>query len=355
MSERFRIADCAVGPGEPCFVIAEAGVNHNGSVEIARAMVDAAAAAGANAIKFQTFDADRLAAKTARKAEYQRAATGDAGSQHAMLRALELSEPAHRDLQAYCREKGILFLSTPFDEQSADFLESIGVPAYKISSGDLTNHPLLAHVGRKGKPVILSTGMATLDEVAEAVAAIKEAAEDFALLQCVSNYPADPRGVNLRVMRTYADRFGVPVGYSDHTLGIAVPIAAVGLGAAIIEKHFTLDVAMAGPDHRASLEPRELADMIASIRIVESALGDGVKAPLPSELPISDVARKSLHWRRSAGAGQKVAASDIIALRPGTGLPPSSLKDCVGRTLARDASAGEPVSMDMFAARGKER
>jgi N-acetylneuraminate synthase len=348
-----RIGARSVGPGNPCFIIAEAGVNHNGRLELARRLVDAAAAAGADAVKFQSFRADRLVSKTARKAAYQAAATGKGGTQYSMLRALELSAAAHRELKARCAKRGILFLSTPFDEESADFLEGLGMPAYKISSGDLTNHPLLAHVARKGRPVILSTGMATLAEVAAAVAVVKAATHRLVLLQCTSNYPADPGSANLRVMRTYERKFAVPAGYSDHTPGTVSAIAAAALGAAVIEKHFTLDRTLPGPDHRASLEPRELSEMIAAIRLVESALGDGVKAPLAAELPMRKAARKSLHWRRDVAAGRRVRAGDFIALRPGTGLPPMVLAACVGRTTARSARAGEMVRRDAF--RGRQR
>ena len=337
------IAGRRVGPGSPCFVIAEAGVNHNGDLDRARKMIDVAADCGADAIKFQTFSADRLASPSAPKAEYQVATTGAAGSQHAMLKSLELSAADHRDLQAHCRERGILFLSTPFDEESADFLASLDVPAFKISSGDLTNHPLILHACGKGRPVILSTGMASLDEVSSAAAVARGAGADFALLQCVSNYPADPAEVNLRVMQTYSEKFGVPVGYSDHTLGIAVPIAAVALGAAILEKHFTLDRALPGPDHAASLEPAELKAMMQAIRVAESAMGDGIKRPSPSELPVRDIGRKSLHWRRDMAAGDVASAGDFIALRPGTGIPPACQSEFAGRVLAVAARAGALV------------
>jgi N,N'-diacetyllegionaminate synthase len=337
-----KIANYDIGAGR-CFIIAEAGVNHNGKIELARRMIDVAREAGADAVKFQTFSADRLAADSAPKAEYQVHTTGEAGSQHAMLKALELSDASYRELQVYCRSKGITFLSTPFDELSADFLQSLDVPAYKLSSGDLTNDPLIRHVCRKGRPVILSTGMATMHEVEAAVGVARSVGGEIALLQCVSNYPADPAGVNLRVMQTYASAFGAPVGYSDHTLGIAVPIAAAALGAQIIEKHFTLDRTMPGPDHRASLEPDELAAMIRSIRMVEQALGDGIKRPLPSELPVRDVGRKSLHWARDLEPGETVKPADLILLRPGTGLAPARLGDFPGRVVVRKVRRGDAI------------
>jgi N,N'-diacetyllegionaminate synthase len=329
------IGGVLIGCDAPCFVIAEAGVNHGGDIKVAHQLVDVAAKAGANAIKFQTFNADRLASMDARRAQYQLDAMGQGGSQHDMLKRLELSNTAHCELQAHCQELDLIFLSTPFDEQSADFLESMNVPAYKISSGDLTNHPLIAHVSRKNKPIILSTGMATLDEVAE-------------VLQCVSNYPAEPGGINLRVMQTYVERFGVPVGYSDHTPGITVAIVAVSLGAAIIEKHFTLDRNLAGPDHRASLEPDELTEMIVSIRVAEKALGNGIKMPLPEELPLRDLGRRSLHWSHDLAAGHRTTAGDFVALRPGTGLPPYAVKNYSGRTIKEDVHAGQMVSGSVF-------
>jgi N-acetylneuraminate synthase/N,N'-diacetyllegionaminate synthase len=348
MADSIFIAQREIGPGQPCFFIAEAGVNHNGDPDLARQLVDAAAAAGADAVKFQTFSADRLAAKSAPKAQYQIQTTGAEDSQYTMLRALELSESAHRDLQEYCRRREIIFLSTPFDEQSADFLASLNVPAFKLSSGDLTNHPLISHVCGMGRPVILSTGMATLDEVEAAVGVAKQHGNGVALLQCVSNYPAVPQAVNLRVMQTFARLFEVPTGYSDHTLGIAVPIAAAALGATIIEKHFTLDRKLPGPDHRASLEPAELQELLESIRTVESALGDGRKQPWPDELPVRDVGRKSLHWQRDVGEGAIACVADFIALRPGTGISPAARGELVGKALAHAVRAGQPVRHEDF-------
>lgn len=273
-----------MGSGRPCFIIAEAGVNHNGSLDLALKLVDAAVAAGADAVKFQTFRADRLVTLHAPKAAYQSETTGGAESQFEMLRKLELDERGHRALVDHCASRGIAFLSTPFDEESADILETLGVPAYKLPSGELTNLPFLRHVAQKKRPMIMSTGMATMEEVGKAVEAVRIAeCTDLILLHCVSAYPADPADVNLRAMATLAESFGVPVGYSDHTLGIEVALAAVAMGACILEKHFTLDRSLPGPDHRISAEPAELATLVASARKVEAALGNGVKRPSLSE------------------------------------------------------------------------
>lgn len=339
-----------MGTGAPrTFVIAEAGVNHNGDLALARALVDAAADAGADAVKFQTFSADRLATREAPPAEYQRRATGGRQSQHEMLRALELSPADHEALLARAAARGIEFMSTPFDPESAAFLKRLGVRRLKISSGDVTNLPLLEVVGGLGLPVLLSTGMADMEEVEVAVASLRGAGlADLTLLQCVSNYPADPADTNLRVMDTYARAFGVPVGLSDHTPGIAVAIAAVARGAVCIEKHLTLDRRLPGPDHQASLEPHEFRALVAGIRDVERALGDGVKRPAPSELPIRAVARKSLVAARDLPGGAVIAREDVDILRPGTGLPPSALPRVVGRRTARPIAHHTPITEDML-------
>ena len=348
-----RIQERVIGMNQPCFIMAEAGVNHNGELKLAKALVDAAVWAKADAIKFQTFKAERLVTESAPKAEYQKAATDRRESQFDMLKRLELSEKDHRQLIRYCQKKGIVFLSTPFDEASADFLEDLGVPAFKIGSGELTNHPLLAHVARKKRPVILSTGMATLTEISQAVRVLRGAGcRELILLHCVSNYPADPARVNLRAMQTLARRFGVPVGYSDHTRGIEVPIGASALGACLIEKHVTLDRRLPGPDHQASIEPRELAAMVFAIRTVQSALGDGRKQPLDSEREVAAVARKSLVAARDLRRGQRVRAADLTARRPGTGLPPSSAGRWVGSKALMKIPKGQLLNAAMFS-RGK--
>ncbi|MGB0383248.1 MAG: N-acetylneuraminate synthase [Ardenticatenaceae bacterium] len=344
-----KIAERAVGLGHPCFIIAEAGVNHNGSIEMARQLVDVAVLAGADAIKFQTFKAERLVTPDAPKANYQLETTGASETQYQMLHRLELSLEAHRELMAYCQQKGILFMSTPFDEQSANLLADLGVALFKIPSGEITNLPFLSHVAQKNKPMIVSTGMSYLGEVESAVRTIQETSnQKLVLLHCVSNYPADPADTNLRAMHTMATAFGVPVGYSDHTPGIEVALAAVALGACVIEKHFTLDRNLPGPDHRASLEPDELAGMIKGIRVVEAALGNGCKLPAASEANTASVVRKSLVAARDLLAGT-VLTKDMIAIkRPGTGLSPSMRDELIGRTLNQDIQRGTLLALEML-------
>jgi len=338
-----KIGGRSIGEGHPCFIIAEAGVNHNGSVDLAKQLVDVAVTAGADAVKFQTFRADHLVTASAPKAEYQKRATGTSEEQLGMLRKLELDREAHAELMAHCRKRGILFLSTPFEEASADLLESLGVPAFKLPSGEITNLPFLAHVARKGRPVILSTGMATLGEVETALGVFEEAGNPgIVLLHCVSCYPTAVVDANLRAMRTLATAFQRPVGYSDHTEGIAVPLAAAALGACVIEKHITLDRSLTGPDQQASLEPADLAAMVRGIRDVEAALGHGRKVPAPSEAGTAAVARKSLVAARDIPAGTMLTEDCIAIKRPGTGLPPSFLPFLRGR-VARVAIPGDAL------------
>ncbi|BDU75233.1 N-acetylneuraminate synthase [Mesoterricola sediminis] len=348
-SESIVIAGRPLGEGHPCFVIAEAGVNHGGRLDQALALVDAAAEAGADAVKFQTFRADRLVTAEAPKARYQARNTGDEGGQLPMLRALELDEATHRALQARCRERGILFLSTPFEETSADLLERLDLPAFKVPSGEITNLPFLAHLARKGRPILLSTGMATLGEVERALAALREAGDPpVALLHCVSAYPTSPADANLRAMGTLRAAFQVPVGYSDHTQGLEVPLAAVALGACVLEKHFTLDRRLPGPDQPASLEPDELAAMVRGVRTVEAALGHGRKEPAPCERDTAVVARKSLVAAADLQAGTPFTADQAMLLRPGTGLPPSLLPLLEGRILGRDVPKGHLLQLEDF-------
>jgi N-acetylneuraminate synthase len=331
------------------FVIAEAGVNHNGDPSLARALVDVAVAAGADAVKFQTFRVDRLLTRRAAKAEYQRRATGSEQSQYEMLARLELSPADHEMLLAYCTRVGIEFTSTPFDPESARFLARLGVRRLKISSGDITNLPMLEVVGGLGLPVVLSTGMADMAEVEAAVATLRTAGvADLALLHCVSNYPADPALTNLRAMDTLAQAFGTPVGLSDHSIGSTVAIAAVARGAAYLEKHFTLDRSLPGPDHQASLLPDELRALVAAVREVEAALGDGVKRPVASELPVRDVARKSLVAARDLPAGTVLGRGDLDVLRPGTGLSPAALPTVLGRRTARAIPHHTPITEEML-------
>jgi len=336
----FTIASHRIGDGR-CFVIAEAGVNHNGEPDRARALIDAALAAGADAVKFQTFKSELVISAEAPKAAYQKAATGAGESQLEMVRRLELSEGDFRGLKAYCDARGILFLSTPFDHPSVDFLDALGVPAFKAPSGEITNLPLLGHMARLGKPVILSTGMAALEEVARAVTELRaKGCPALAVLHCVSNYPADPADANLRAMKTMAEAFDTPVGYSDHTTGIDIALAAVALGAAVVEKHFTLDKSLPGPDHRASLDPGELAALVTGIRRIESALGDGIKAPRPSEADTRQVARRSLFLRAPLAAGQHIDAEQLVALRPAGGIAPNEIERLAGRRALHDLAAG---------------
>ncbi len=338
------IAGRPVGPGAPCFVIGEAGVNHNGDLGLAHRLIDAAADARVDAVKFQTFDPDRLVTPDAPKARYQQ--TGSAGeeSQHAMLRRLTLPRSAHEELRRHAAERNLLFLSTAFDEESADFLDALGVPAFKAPSGELTNHPFLAHLARKGKPLLVSTGMGSLEEVADAVEVIRtNGATHFALLHCVTSYPAQASDCNLRAMATMERLFGVPVGWSDHTPGVAVSCAAAALGAAVIEKHFTLDRTLPGPDHRASLEPRELANLVGTVRSIESCLGDGIKRPTVGEIELAPVVRRSLHAARDLPAGHALGEADLMALRPGSGVPPSQGPRFLGRTLRVPLKQGQMI------------
>lgn len=350
MSQRaISVAGREIGDGHPCFVIAEAGVNHNGDATLAARLVDAAAAAGADAVKFQTFVADRLASPLAPKAAYQLETTARDESQLEMLKRLELAPALHRELLTRCAERGIVFLSTPFDEGSVDLLAELGVAAFKVSSGDLTNLPLLARIAATGTPVILSTGMATLAEVEVAVRTLREhGADRIAVLHCVSRYPALPSEVNLAAMATMREALGLPVGYSDHTDGIDIAVASVALGACILEKHFTLDQSLPGPDHRMSLEPEALAAMVQSVRRVEAALGHGRKEPAPTEAETAAAARKSVVAAVDIPGGTRLTASVLRVMRPGTGLPPAMWDEIVGRQTRHAIAAGTPLMREML-------
>lgn len=351
------------------YIIAEAGVNHNGQRDLAFALVDAAAEAGADAVKFQTFDAAKLASKSAPKAAYQKQSTDAAESQLAMLRKLELPREWHSGLQAHARQKGIEFLSTAFDTDSLAFLVDLGMPLFKIPSGELTNGPLLWQFARTGKPLVLSTGMATLSEVEQGLAIVAHALSAEAepasiddvwrswsradwrarlhghvtLLHCTSQYPTPFAEVNLRGMDTLAQAFGLPVGYSDHTEGILIPVAAVARGAKIIEKHFTLDRSLPGPDHKASLEPAELTQMVRDIRALQAALGDGGKTPQPSEWDTRQAARQQVVAARDIAAGSVLARADLSTARCGSGLPPTALWGLVGLRTGRAYVAGDVI------------
>ena len=327
------------------FIIAEAGVNHNGSFEIACQLVDAAKAAGADCIKFQTFRSENLVSHAAPKAEYQKATAGG-GSQLDMLKKLELSYDKFLNLKSYCDQVGICFLSTPFDLDSIDFLNSIDMPFWKIPSGEVTNLPYLMAIAATGKPIVMSTGMCKMREIKEAIKALQaKGAGEIKLLHCNTEYPTPFEDVNLRAMHTMRDTFGLEVGYSDHTKGIEVSIAAVALGACMIEKHFTLDRSMEGPDHQASLEPRELADMVRCIRHIEMSLGTGDKTPSPSEKKNITVARKSIVAKRLINAGDTFTEENITVKRPGTGINPMKWFDVIGRRAMRSFEKDEQIEL----------
>lgn len=339
-----------------CFVIAEAGVNHNGSLDMALALVDAAAGAGADAVKFQTFRADSVVAKGTGTAAYQQASTGEA-DQHELIRKLELSEDDHAAIAARCTARGIEFMSTPFDEWALNLLMRIGMVRIKIPSGEVTNRLFLEEIARQDRPMILSTGMADLDEVRRAIGWIADAraaigqglsADDLVVLHCTSNYPAAAEDVNLAAMDTIAQATGMPVGYSDHSEGIAVSLAAVARGASAIEKHFTLDRSLPGPDHRASLTVDELAAMIAGIRTIERAIGDGVKAPSATEAPVRSLVRRSLFAAHVLPAGHVVVRADLVTLRPGTGIGAEHACEVIGRRTAHAIKAGAMLAWDDF-------
>ena len=350
MSASIQVADHTIGPGHPCFIIAEAGVNHNGSLELAKKLVDAAVRSGANAVKFQTFQSGKVVSPAAPKARYQVEATGDSDTQLEMAMRLELPPEGFAELAKHCRGLGILFLSTPFDPESADLLDALGVPAFKVASGEITNWPFLEHLARKGKPMIVSTGMSEMDEVSSAVEVIRRAGtSQLVLLHCVSCYPAAAANANLRAMQTMAQRFQVPVGFSDHTLGTEVALAAVALGACILEKHLTLDCNLPGPDHRASLPPDDFAALVRGIRLVESALGNGHKRRMPVEEEIARVARRSLVAACALPAGTLVAEQHIAILRPGTGMLPAQHAQLIGRRALHDIAAGTVLTLEMFA------
>ncbi len=346
MMKTFSIADRRIGGNSPCFIIAEVGVNHNGDPELAARLVSAARAAGADAVKFQTFRADQLVVRATPTAAYQRANTNQT-DQHAMLAALELDEVAHLRILEQCRAEGIVFLSSPFDLGSIDMLDRLGVPAFKVPSPDCISESYLSHMGAKGRPVILSTGMCDMEEVAFGVDTLRKAgSEDIALLHCTSCYPAPLDELHLRVIPTLSSIMGLPVGYSDHSDGIAVSIAAVALGASVIEKHITLDRSLPGPDHKASLEPQEFAAMVAGIRGVEKALGSSIKAPQPCEASARQLGRRSVAVNRDLAAGYRLTANDLILLRPGTGLPPRMESLLRGRVLSRPVAANTLLTLE---------
>jgi N,N'-diacetyllegionaminate synthase len=333
---------------KPIIIIAEAGVNHNGDLSLAKKLIDAAADAGADLVKFQTFSADRLVTQQAKKADYQSVTTGHTESQHQMLTRLELGANIHHELIAHCALRNIEFFSTGFDIESIDFLISLGINHFKIPSGEITNLPYLRHIGQFSKSVILSTGMSTLSDIEAAIDVLEQAGtarSHITVLHCTTEYPTPMAEVNLRAMQSIQASFGVAVGYSDHTAGIEVAIASAVLGATVIEKHFTLNRKLPGPDHKASLEPDELKTMVSSIRNIEIALGDGIKRLTPSEERNKLVARKSLVAGKAIKEGEVLSADNITAKRPGTGISPMNWDVVMGRKAVRDFAIDELIQL----------
>lgn len=328
-------------------IIAEAGVNHNGDMAIAKGLIDVASSAGVDYVKFQTFKTENLVSCDATTAEYQQNATGET-SQFAMLKRLELNREQHRELMDYCREKGVKFLSTAFDLDSIDFLNTLNLDFWKVPSGEITNYPYLAKIARTKKPIVMSTGMCDVQDIENALNTLYENGakkEDITLLHCNTQYPTPMCDVNLKAMMMLADTFGVSVGYSDHTQGIEIPIAAVALGATVVEKHFTLDSNMEGPDHKASLEPDELKAMVTAIRNVEQALGTGNKIPSMSEMPNKNVARKSIVAKRYIKQGEPFTEENITVKRPGNGISPMRWNDVLGSVSTRNYSPDELIEI----------
>lgn len=346
MSACIHIEGRLVGLGQPCFIIAEIGVNHNGDMDMAAQLIRVARDAGADAVKFQTFSAEKLVVRATPTAAYQKANTGQT-DQHALLSALELDEAAHRTLMQQCREEGIIFLSSPFDVESIDLLDRLGVPAFKVPSPDCVSTSYLEAMGRHERPVILSTGMCDMQEVQQGVDTLRAAgSSQIVLLHCTSCYPAPADQLHLRAIPAMAEATGLPVGYSDHSDDIAVAIAAVTLGACVIEKHITLDRNLPGPDHLASLEPERFAAMVQGIRTVEKALGNAHKGPQPCEASARELGRRSVASARDLAAGEELRAEDMMLLRPGTGLAPAIERSLIGRRLKHDVAAHQLLRMD---------
>jgi N-acetylneuraminate synthase len=338
MIDSVEIGNSSIGPGNPCFIIAEAGVNHNGDVSLAHALIDKAVEACADAVKFQHFVTEKLVTHDVPRSAYQVEATGKSDGQYEMLKALELSTEQHAELKLHCEKVSILYLCTAYDNTGIEMLDNMGVAAFKIASTDANNIPFLRHAAGKGRPIILSTGMSTLGEVEQAVETLRAEGLDgkIIILHCTSEYPAPANEANLRALLTMQQAFCCPVGFSDHTAGIGTSTWAVALGACLIEKHFTLDRNMPGPDHSASMEPDELADLVRTIRKVELALGDGVKRVMPSELKNKPLMQKSLVAKRNIRAGQTISSDDLTCKRPGHGLSPSWFDRVIGRRAVVD-------------------
>jgi len=330
------------------FIIAEAGVNHNGSLEIAKKLIEAAKDCGADAIKFQTFKADKLVSKKAEKADYQKLTTDFGESHYEMIKKLELDIDAHKELISYCNENGIQFLSSPFDIDSIDLLNELSLDTFKIPSGEIINLPYLRKIGRLNKNIILSTGMTDLGEIEDALDVLVKSGtmkENIIVLHCNTEYPTPYEDVNLKAMITIRDAFDVRVGYSDHTKGIEIPIAAVALGAEVIEKHFTLDKNMVGPDHKASLEPKELKQMVEAIRNIEKAVGNGIKKPSPSEIKNKNVVRKSIVANIRIKKGEIFSEENVGIKRPGNGISSIRWDEIIGKTALRDFEIDEMIEL----------
>lgn len=328
-------------------IIAEAGVNHNGDIALAKKLIDAASDAGVDYVKFQTFNSKKLVSKSAQKADYQIQNTNDkVESQLKMLQKLELSKEDHLVLIQHCKARNIKFLSTAFDLDSIDFLNELKIDLWKVPSGEITNLPYLRKLGGLGKPVIISTGMAEMSEIEDAINVISSSGthiKDITVLHCNTEYPTPMHDVNLKAMNTIKEVYNVPIGYSDHTLGIEIPIAAVALGATVIEKHFTLDNTMDGPDHKASLEPNELKAMVTAIRNIEQALGNGVKAPSPSEAKNKPIARKSIVASADIFKGEIFTENNLTIKRPGTGISPMKWDEIIGSEATKDYKADDLI------------
>ena len=328
------------------FIIAEAGVNHNGSLDLAKQLIDVAVDSGADAVKFQTFKAENLVSKNAEKADYQKQTTNASESQFDMIKKLELDVGTHQQLIAYCQDKNIMFLSTPFDHDSIELLSNLGLKIFKIPSGEITNLPYLRHIGSLGKQIVLSTGMSNLEEVEDALNILINAGtskDNITVLHANTMYPTPMEDVNLNAMLTIQKELGVSVGYSDHTLGIEVDIAAVAIGASVIEKHFTLDKTMDGPDHKASLEPKELKAMVSAIRNIEKALGGDEKKPSPSESVNIEVVRKSIVANQNIKKGDFLTNENITVKRPGSGISPMQWDEVIGTSASKDYNADELI------------
>lgn len=328
------------------FIIAEAGVNHNGSIELAKQLIDVAKEAKVDAVKFQTFKTENLVSKNATKAEYQERTTSKNESQFEMLKKLELDIESYKMLMDYCKEKGIMFLSTAFDLESIDVLNELGMEIFKIPSGEITNYPYLKKIGKLNKKVILSTGMSYMEEIQDAIKVLKEnGTNDITVLHCNTEYPTPMEDVNLKAMNTIKGNLNVEIGYSDHTIGIEVPIAAVAMGAAVIEKHFTLDKNMDGPDHKASLEPNELKEMVKAIRSIEKAMGNGIKEPTKSEIKNLNIVRKSIVANKIIKKGEKFTEENLTCKRPGDGISPMNWEEVIGKVANEDFEEDEMIKL----------